>query len=158
KPAVRLESALALVGINKHEAAGAVPALIEGLKAGEQPATRAAKALAELGPGAKDAVSELVKHFNAKSVHLRLYAPEAAARIGLAQAPKAIEVLVGLLKNEKYQSSMIRLYSLSALHKIGPAAKPALPALTELLTDDGPFHVDVAMTMIAIDLDGAKLA
>ena len=56
KPAVRLEAALALVCIDVKESAGAAPALIEGLKAGDQPATRAAKALAELGPVAKDAV------------------------------------------------------------------------------------------------------
>src|SRR5207249_1007109 len=39
-----------------------------------------------------------------------------------------------------------------------PAAKPALPALEELLADDGPFHADVALAMIAIDPDGGNPA
>jgi HEAT repeat protein len=158
KPAVRIEAALALVGIDVKEATGTVPALIEGLKADEHPAIEAAEALAELGPVAKGALPELVNRFDAKSPHLRLYAAEAAARIDPAQAAKAVEVLVGLLQNEKYKSSMIRSYSLGALQRIGPAAKSALPALAELLTDDGPFHEDVAVAMIAIDPDGAEPA
>jgi HEAT repeat protein len=151
RPAVRIEAALALVRIDVKRAAGTVPALIEGLKAGELPARRAAEALAELGPVARAAVPELVKHFGATSPHLRLYAAEAAARIDPTQAPKAVEVLVGLLQNPKFVSSMIRSYSLGALQRIGPPAKSALPALAELLTDDGPFHRYVALAMIAID-------
>ena len=116
------------------------------------------KALAELGPVAKDAVPELLKHFDAKNLHLRLFSAEAAARIDAKQAPKAVEVLVTLLTNEKRKVSMIRSYSLVALQHIGTPAKDAMPALVPLLTDDGPFHVDVALAMIAIDPDGAKPA
>jgi HEAT repeat protein len=151
KSAVRIEAGIALVGIDVKQAGGAVSALTEGLKASEQTATRAAKALAQLGPVAKDAVPELVKHFGAKSPHLRLYAAEAVGCIDTDQAPKAVEVLVGLLKNEKYQMSMVRSYSLGGLRHIGPAAKPALPTLRGLLDDGEPFHVDVAIAMIAID-------
>jgi HEAT repeat protein len=158
KPEVRLEAAITLVALDGAEAKGAVPALIAGLKMGDAAATRAAKALGELGPAAKDAVPELVKHFDAKNPHLRLHTAGAAGRIDPAQAPKAAEVLVALLKDKKYRVSMVRSYSLVALSRIGPAAKDALPALAEILKDDGPFHADVARTMIAIDPDGAEPA
>ena len=87
-----------------------------------------------------------------------MYSAAAAARIDPAHAPKAVEVLVGLLKDKKYQTSMIRSYALVALQKIGPSAKSALPTLTELLKDDGPFHADVALAMIAIDPDSENPA
>ncbi len=157
KPEVRLEVALALVDIDNKDAEP-VPVLIETLKSNnEASATRAAKALTELGPLAKDALPELMKHFEAKSPHLRLWAAEAVARIDPKQAPKAVEVIVGLLKDKKYKTSMVRSYSLVALKRIGAPAKSALPTLVDLLKDDGPFHVDVALAMIAIDPDGEKL-
>jgi HEAT repeat protein len=158
KSAVRIETALALVAIDVKEATGTVPALIEGLKASVHPAMEAAQALAELGPVAKDAVPELVKHFDAESPHVRLYSAEAAARIDPEQAPKAVEVLVGMLKDKKYKKSMVRSYSLGALQRIGAPAKSALPALKELLTDNGPFHADVALALIAIEPEGTNPA
>ena len=158
-PEVRFEAALAMVGLDKSSAAGTVPALTEGVKTGtDSNATRAAKALAQLGPVAKDAVPELVKKFGAKNAHLRLYAAEAAARIDPAQAPAAVEVLVALLKDKKFKSNMVRAYALTALRHIGPPAKSALPTLTELLKDDEPFHADVALAMLAIGTDEAKPA
>ncbi len=158
KSAVRLEAALTLVGIDPKEAGGTVPALTEGLKADDRNAVRAAKALAALGPVAKDAVPELVKHFDAKAPLLQLYAAEAAARIEPAQAPKAVEVLVGLLQNKKYKSNTVRSYALIALQRIGTPAKSAMPTLTTLLNDKGPFQADVALAMVLIDPDGAKPA
>jgi HEAT repeat protein len=158
-PDVRFEAAVALVGIDPSKAAGGVPALIVGVKSDNDfRATRAAQALGTLGPVAKAAVPELVKRFDVKHAHSRLYAAEAAGRIDPAQAPKAAEVLVALLKDDKYKSHAIRPQSLLALRRIGPNAKPALPALTELLKDTGDFHADVAVTMLVIDADGAKPA
>lgn len=150
-PEVKLEAALALVGVDAAHGPAAVPALTQGLKLNEALAARAAKALADIGPPAKAALPDLLAKFDAKNAHLRLYAAEAAARIDPAHAPKAVEVLVALLKDKKHQSSMVRSYGLAALKHIGPSAKPALPALTDLLKDDGPFHFDVAAAMLAID-------
>lgn len=157
-PPVRFEAALALVGIDKTQAAGAVPALTEGLKSADARAGRAAKALGELGPVAKAAVPELVKRFDAKNLHVRLYSAGAAARIDPALAPKAVEVLVAILKDKKTQSSMLRSYGLVALRNIGPAAAPALPTLKTMLTDDGAFHPHAAVTMVMIGGDGASAA
>ena len=157
-PGVRFEAALALVGIDSKGAAGTVPALTEGLKAADSQATRAAKALGVLGPVAKDAVPELFKKFDAGALLLRLSAAEAVARIDPAQAPKAAEAIAAMLADKKYKSSLIRRNSLTVLRGIGSAAKPALPVLVELLKDKGPFHTEVAITMIAIDPDGAKPA
>ncbi len=155
---VQLEAALALVGIDPKEGAAAVPVLTHALSTGDGPAQRAAQALAKLGPVAKAAAPALVKHFDAKNQHLRLFSAEAAARIDPAHAPKAVEVLVAILKDKKTRSSMLRSYALVALRNIGPAAKPALPTLTAMLTDDGAFHPHAALAMVAIDADGAKAA
>ncbi len=157
-PGVRFEAALALVGIDSKDAAGAVPALTEGLKTSDSHATRAAKALGTLGPVAKDAVPELLKKFDAGAPLLRLSSAEAVARIDPAHAPKAAEAIATLLADKKYKSSLVRRNSLTALKGIGPAARPALPVLAELLKDNGPFHTEVAITMIVIDPDGAKPA
>jgi HEAT repeat protein len=157
KPAVRLETALALIHIDPKNAADAVPALVEALKSDpDQSAVRAAKAAGELGPIAKDTVPELVKLLSAKNLSLRLEAASAVARIDSAQVPQATEALVALLKEPKNRA--FRFRALTALQQIGPGAKAALPVLTELLKDNGPFHVDVAAAMIAIDAEGAKAA
>jgi HEAT repeat protein len=155
---VRLEAAFALVAIDAKDAAGSVPALIEGLKASDSQATRAAKALAKLGPVAKDAVPELVKHFGAKNLHLRLYSAEAVARIDATQAPKAIDVFVALLQDKSPKMHGIHRHTISAIHRIGSPAKAAMPALAAMLTDDVSFRVESAVAMIAIDPDGAKPA
>ncbi len=156
---VRLDAALALVAIDPAGAAGAVPVFVAALKAkDEAAATQAAQALPKLGATAKDAVPELVKHFGAKNVHLRLFAAGAAARIDPAQAPKATEVLVAVLKSQKDKATMIRSYALAAVTQIGPPAKAAIPALAELLVDDGPFHGDVALAMIVVDAGNAAVA
>ncbi len=148
---VKLEAGLALVTIDKAHGAAAAPALTQGLALGESLATRAAKALAELGPVAKGAGPELVKHFDAKSPALRLAAAEAAARVDPVHAPKAVETLVTLLQTQKSTSHALRRNTAVALGHIGPSAKPALPALAALLADDGAFHADIALAMIAID-------
>jgi HEAT repeat protein len=158
KPAVALEAALALVEIVPADAADAVPVLTRGLGAADSEAIRAARALTKLGPVAKSAIPELIKKFDAKNVHLRLAAAEAAARIDPAQADKATEILVALLKDKKHKSSMVRTYATQSLLRIGSGAKAAVPTLLELLKDDGPFHGEIALAAIAIDPESGKPA
>ena len=85
KPAVRLEagSHTTIIGIDAKEAAGAVPALAEGLKIALRTSRRFGprRRWPDSGPVAKLAVPELVKKFDAQNLQLRMCSAEAAARI-----------------------------------------------------------------------------
>src|SRR5262245_3192691 len=161
QPGVALDAALLLVSIDTNAAAPAIPVLIEAVKStpeGNTGLAAAIKALAKLGPMAKDSLPELVKKYDANKPDLRIHAAEAVARIDPEQAPKAVEVIVALLKEKKQKWELVRLYSANALRQIGAPAKPALPTLLDLLQDDGPFHAEIAAAIIVIDPDGAKRA
>ena len=156
---VRLEAALALTAIDVVSASKAVDALIEGTQSTKQfDQHHAAKALAEFGPPAIRAVPALEKLYEANYVHARYSAAEAVARIDPTRIESAVKVIVDTLKHKKNQSSMVRVYSLDSLRRIGPAAKSAIPALNEILKDDGPFHGEVALTAMCLDGENAKEA
>lgn len=155
---VQLEAALALVGIDLKEGAAAVPVLTHALTTGDGPALRAAKALAKLGPVAKAAGPALEKHFGSKNLNMRIHAAEAAARVDSALAPKAVEVIVAILKEQKLKPASARMYAIESLRAIGAPAKPALPLLAGMLNEKGEYPVQAAVAMVAIDPDGAKAA
>ncbi|MBP3957074.1 HEAT repeat domain-containing protein [Gemmata sp. G18] len=159
-PTVPFEAAVALVAVAPKGAADARPVLIETLKNGRNfEAIRAAKALGDLGADAKDALPELIKKLSANDPHLRLSAAEAATAIDPAQAPKAVDVVVELLKNRQHRRSLVRANSLGFLVRLGDHAKGAMPALAEVLADrDSVFRGDVALTMITIDAKNATAA
>jgi len=151
---VQFTAALALVGIDAPNAAGAVPVLTAALGDTVHD-SRAAAALGTLGPVAKAAVPELVKHFEAKSAHLRIECASAAARIDPARAPDAVKVLAAVLQDAKLTKGMPRIHAAQALAQIGAPAKAAVPVLAPLLTDDNPFHAEIAVAMLAIDPESA---
>jgi HEAT repeat protein len=156
-PEVRFEAALALVGIDPSKAAGGVPALIAGVESdNDNSVLRATKALAVLGPVAKDAAPALLAKCDTQYPQWRQHAAAALARVDPAQTPKAVEVLVGLLKDRK--AGIAHRDAITALRRIGPNAKSAMPALVELLNDKDYDHADVAVAMLVIDADGAKPA
>lgn len=153
--AVRLTAALALVGIDSKSAGVAVPVLAEALRGTDHDARAAADALGTLGPTAKGAIPELVKHFASPNVHLRIASASAAARIDATRAPEAVKVLNAVLQDPKLTKGMPRVYAVAALRNIGPPAKAALPVLAPLLTDDRAFHSDIALAMLTIDPESA---
>lgn len=156
---VRFEAALALTTIDAGEGAKAVSALIEGAKSDDNyKQQNAAKALAAIGPPAKEAVPALEKLFEAKYVHARYSAAEAVARIDPSKVESAIKVIVATLQDKKNKSSMVRNHALSSLRRIGPAAISAIPALDEMLKDKGPFHAEIAVTALGIGGENAKAA
>jgi HEAT repeat protein len=156
-PEVRLEAALALVGIDPSKAGGGVPALIAGVESdNDNSVLRAAKALAVLGPVAKSAAPALLAKCDTEYPQWRLYSAEALARIQPSQTPKAVEVLVGLLKGKK--GAVAHRHAITVLRRIGPNAKAAMPTLTALLADKDYDHADVAVAMLVIDADGSKPA
>jgi HEAT repeat protein len=155
----RVEAALTMVAIDPKQSRAAVPALIEGLGGKEYAsARRTAAALAAIGPPAKAAVPELVKLFDHKDPMTRLNAAEAAARIDPAQTDRAVGVILAVLKDPKNKADMLRESGAEALRRIGPGAKAAVPALLEMLQDDGPFHAEVAVTAVALDPVAGKPA
>ena len=101
--------------------------LFEGLKSDDPAVNKAsAKALAELRPGPEIALPIMEKAFanaDEKVVHGAL---DALAGLGPAAVPKLIEAL----KHEN-----IRPYVVYMLGQYGPAAKPAVEALTKLIED-----------------------
>jgi HEAT repeat protein len=115
---------------NKQLVSEATERLFEGLKS-DDPAVRkaSAKALAELRPGPEIALPIMEKAFanvDEKVIHGAL---DALAGLGPAAVPKLIESL----KHEN-----IRPYVVYMLGRYGPAAKPAVEALTKLIDDKNP--------------------
>ncbi|MBM3983342.1 MAG: HEAT repeat domain-containing protein, partial [Planctomycetes bacterium] len=153
---VQLEAALALVGIEPKEGPVAVPVLTHALTTGDGPALRAAKALAKLGPVAKAAGPALEKHFGAKNLNLRVFAAEAAARVDPALAPKAVDVIVAILKEQKLKPASARMYAIESLRAIGAPAKPAMPLLAGMLNEKGDYPVQAALAMVASTRTGRK--
>lgn len=152
---VQFTAALALVGIDAPSAEGAVPVLTDALNGTDHDARRAAQALGDLGPMARAAVPALVKHFDSKNVNLRIESAGAVGRIDPARAPAAVKVLSAVLEDPKLTKGVPRMYAVAALRNIGAPAKAALPVLAQLLTDDRPFHSEIAVAMLAIDPDSA---
>ena len=119
---------------------GAVPLLIEALSDKDGDVRHfAASALGRIGPTAKPAVRPLIRLLHDEGVLIRLAAAEALGRIhgdprGTGEAsPPLIRALVGALKDEE---SSVRWSAAQALGEIGPAAKEAVPALTDALNDN----------------------
>jgi HEAT repeat protein len=157
---VRFEAALALTVIDANERVQGVRVLIEGASSDNNVNQhRAAKALATIGPAAKEAVPALQKLYQSKYVHARYSAAEAVAVIDPSKVESAVQVLTAILTEPKSRYGMVKTYVLSILRKIGPAAKSALPTLDELLKDDdGPFQGEVAATAICLAPNDAKAA
>src|SRR5205085_273441 len=107
-------------------------ALIAGVESdNDKSVLRAAKALAVLGPVAKSAAPALLKGCDTPYPQWRQVSAAALARVDPAQTPKAVEVLIGLIKDRKGGSA--HRDAITALRRIGPNARAAMPALTELL-------------------------
>jgi HEAT repeat protein len=130
------ESALAVLG---RVAAPAVPALITRLETPTETfmRQRTADALGAIGPPARAAEAALVAVLDGEGF-ARLTAALALCRIRAKCAPRAVEVLITALADERE-----RRYALGLLGKAGSVAKTALPALEKMMTA-GPDHVRAA--------------
>jgi HEAT repeat protein len=116
-----------LGGLDEAAKAKLVPALTTALKS-KDAAVRyyAAKAIGEIGPGAKSAIPVLIKMLNDTGLdsNVGLAATDAFGRIG----PEAIPYLMKALKDKDNET---RSNAASALGDFGPAAKAAVPLLIE---------------------------
>jgi HEAT repeat protein len=177
---VALTAAMALAQIDATRAVPAVPLLADSLDV-----PGAAVALANIGPDARAAVPALIAALKprkdvANQDAFRAGAPLALARIGtpavsdliealkdkregvaplaggalgwiLPPPKKAVPALREALKNDRANAA---IYA-HALGQLGSLARPAVPDLTDLLTDSAVRSV-VALAMVGIDADQAS--
>lgn len=90
--------------------------------------------LAEYGPKAAAAVSELAKALKAKEVSVRSKAAVALGKVG-PDAKAAVSALRDLLKDAK-EDKTVRCFAVRALGAIGKDGKDAVPDLIKCLRDD----------------------
>jgi len=109
-----------------------VRSLIEQLKDHRPDARRrAAAALGNIGPEAKDSVPALIKVLSDPEVEVRIKAAIALGRIG-AETKAAVPALIEALRD---RIKFVRSSAASSLGQIGAEAKAAVPALVKALRD-----------------------
>jgi HEAT repeat protein len=94
---------------------------------------------------AKPAIPELVEALRDKDDEIRTWAAIALGQIG-PDAVCAVEPLIALLQVE--ENPQVILTAVQSLGEIGPAAGPALPALTAIAED--PHHIARGFAIQAI--------
>lgn len=109
----------------------------------------AARALAGLGPQAKDAVPLLKEALKEKDENLRVEAAMALARIEPG-SKEAFEVLLPLLQDDPKDRSRANLFrGLRLLNELGPLAEPAVSRLARLLDHPDNGVVATAVGVLA---------
>jgi len=96
----------------------------------------AARALQEMGPGAKEAVPVLVKALQDKDELVRTNAGFALGRVG----PEAEQAIPNLIETLQDEVMIVRVGAAGGLGGIGPRAKKAIPALAEVLQNPVEDH------------------
>jgi hypothetical protein len=127
-----------------------VPDLVRIMKDPQEDALRkrlAVDALAAIGPGAGDALQDLVLMMKAKDKRERFAAYRAVVRI-LAGSPSAVPYLLRILENELWDLMSsndlnMRREIFEALGEIGPPAAPAVPYLVGVLGPDRGYEEQV---------------
>jgi HEAT repeat protein len=127
-----VEAAAALVAIGSDEAvAAAKPVLLAALKDPNSPqAKTAVESLGQLGSRASEAAPQVRRALNAVNPDTRVQAAITLADLG--DTATATKALAGLIKDKELHG---RFAALQKLSDMGPKAKPAVPALIEVLSD-----------------------
>jgi HEAT repeat protein len=155
-----LLSAIGVLGAMGPEAKEAVPelvALIEDERQGFFPKgfyrDVVLEALAAIGPEAKAAVPAVTKLLKAKEGFTRVLAAYALWRID-RQTQVALAVFLKELANRKEE--LVPIMAARALSDMGPEAKPAVPALLELLKSrDANVRLEAVKTLGAVGPEAA---
>src|SRR5262245_7462343 len=141
-----------------------VPVFVQVVAARDGPQPRwAAKHLADIGPNARVALPALRQLLADDAPMNRLTAAEAIARIAPDDADDAMRLLVHTLgdpSEDDPKRERFRRLAFLSLRRIGPAARPAVPALLDLMrgAPDPEIRAGAAVTVIHIDPDDAKPA
>lgn len=158
---VRFASAAALIDTTKSDEqppADGVFALTEGL-ANEAADMRvqAAKRLAQIGPRAASAATDLKKCLDDREPRVALAAALAFAIIAPKEAAPTLPVLRNSLKHSKELADTLQIARV--LGRLGPVAKPAVPELTARLEakEEPRVRIEAAEALALIEAaDSAK--
>jgi len=137
-----------------------VAALIRGLQ-DPNPLVRlkAAKALGQQGPAAAEAIPALTQALQDPDESLRLVAASALKKInqGRGEENTAVQQHIRALQD---RDELVRLQAADALRQMGPAARAAVPALTEMARTetDEDVRLMVARALTAIRGDNQQVA
>jgi HEAT repeat protein len=132
----------------------AVPALIEAIKSDTEGVVgRAARALGQIGPPARDAVPALIARLDEDKGRSRDDGEVIEALMRIApRRPEAAPALCAILREPP--NNPCRIHAVVALGKMGAEAKEAVPDLIKMLDEDprkaGPirFHAATALGQI----------
>jgi len=99
----------------------------------EKPHTKleAVRAIKEIGPGAREAIPDLIELIRITRNHDKRFLFETVNAL-LAMGKEIVPHMISLLKDDNWE---MRRGSAWTLGKLGPEAKDAVPALTEALND-----------------------
>jgi HEAT repeat protein len=124
-----------LLGIALRELAPlVVPDLVAAFRSGGRALRRRAAELLAEANHATEALPALVEALSDPDVELRCLATRALAGVGPAAVPALLDVL------GRTESHTLQTEAVEVLGKIGPAAAPAVPALTQLLLHPPDDH------------------
>jgi HEAT repeat protein len=142
--------ALGRIGPDPETPPGLPDPVIDGLTAAlDDPAVavqqRALEALAELGPRAQTALPALARVTRGRNADLAAGACLALAGLG---GPGAVAPLVARLKDDRRP---VREAAAEGLARLGPVARPALPALADVLSSPTPLAARTALERIGAD-------
>lgn len=126
-----------------------VPTLMRNLRDRDEAVRlRAAKALGNLGPAARPAVSLLTEALKDPDADVRRVALQALRKIDPAAKPGEPEIGV-YVHDLKDPDPAVRLRAAKTLGRFGPAAESAVPALVEAAQDQDPDVRRVATDALA---------
>jgi HEAT repeat protein len=131
-------------------AAAAVPNFITILNGKDRAlAARAANLLPNLGPDAKSAIPHLLAALSSNDYNLRIVSAQSLVRMDKAQAKHTVAPLVEVLRGDNAND---RQRALWLLDSFGADARPAVPALVEMLKSEKlPMRVGVAHVLLDVD-------
>jgi HEAT repeat protein len=160
----RFAAAEVLLAADRSTWPTTVPVFAQAVASGNGAQPRwAAQHLSDIGPNASAALPALRQLLADDAPVTRLAAAEAIARIAPDDADDALRLLVHTLGDpaeDDPKRDRFRRLAFRALRRIGPAARPAIPALLDLMRAalDSEIRAAAAVTAIAIDPEDAKPA
>lgn len=152
-PQVRssVASGLSQMGGKAHPAAKALTKALTDNSS--QVRYQVVQTITNIGPACVDAIDELIDLYNSPGDQYRHGNKErviqALAAIGPAAAPKAVPLIIPMLKDRSTAATAAR-----TLASFGPAAEKAVPALISML--DSPFYYDRTEAARALGAIGPK--
>lgn len=154
---VRLKVACLLARLERQGAEMAVPILIEGLKADNEPNLQIVKALGWIGPKAKEAVPALADTLRqSKDAKVRELAASTLGKIGW-RARSAVPALLECIKDSNAE---LRAQAAIALVSIDPVeSKAAIPVLIETAKNKrSAFRANAVLSLGAIGPEAKEAA